>query len=91
MIEEMQYSREEEINIVLIGSVFVKGRNPFLLDTLKEKISAYHRGFNFKYTLLDVPPVAGGVIWALNTLESSVINSGGNYYDKILAQLRDKI
>ena len=84
MIDEMRYPHDEEVNIVLAGSVFVKGRNPFLIDTLKEKINKDNPSYHFNYTLLEVPPVAGAVIWALNT-----INPEGGFYDRICTQLRE--
>ena len=84
MIEGIEFPREEDINIVFAGTVFVKSEHPLLLDTIKEKINRENSGYRVKYTLLDVPPVAGAVIWALNTL-----NDKGDYYDKVRARLRD--
>jgi len=83
MIEELKYEREEEINIVFAGSVFVKSEHPILLDTIKEKIKTDKADYHFKYTLLDVPPAAGAIIWALN-----IFNGQSIYYDKVCAQLR---
>ena len=84
MIEEIQFCPEEEINIVFAGSVFVKSEHPLLLDTIKEKVNIYNPGYRFNYTLLDVPPVAGAVIWALNEY-----NKAGAYYDKVRSQFRN--
>jgi N-acetylglucosamine kinase-like BadF-type ATPase len=82
MIEELQFPLDEELCIVLAGSVFVKGEHPFLVDSLKEKISKDNPNHRITYNLLNVPNVAGAVIWALNSL-----NSGNDYYDKVCAQL----
>jgi N-acetylglucosamine kinase-like BadF-type ATPase len=82
MIEELRFPPEEELYIVLAGSVFVKGEHPFLIDSLKEKISNDNPGRRIIYNLLNVPNVAGAVLWALNSLGRN------NYYDKVCAQLR---
>ena len=85
LIEEMQFPKEEEINIVFAGSVFVKSEHPLLLDTIKETINRDKPEYHFKYTLLDVPPVAGAVIWALNTIRSNEA-----FYDQVCGQLRNR-
>jgi N-acetylglucosamine kinase-like BadF-type ATPase len=82
MIEELHFPPEEELCIVLAGSVFVKGEHPFLIASLKEKISNDNPGRRITYNLLNVPNVAGAVLWALNSLGNN------NYYDKVCAQLR---
>lgn len=83
MIEELNFSPDEAMNIVFAGSIFVKGEDPFLLDTLQAKIKSDNPAFNFKMTLLRVPPVAGAVIRALYML-----NGQGDYYEKVSAQLQ---
>jgi len=82
MIEELRFPPEEELYIVLAGSVFVKGENPILVDSLKEKVSNDNSGRRIIYNLLTVPNVAGAVLWALNSLGRN------NYYDKVCTQLR---
>jgi N-acetylglucosamine kinase-like BadF-type ATPase len=82
MIEELRFPPDEELYIVLAGSVFVKGEHPLLVDSLKEKISNDNPGRRITYNLLNVPNVTGAVLWALNSL------GGNNYYDKVCAQLR---
>nr|AGS52708.1 conserved hypothetical protein [uncultured bacterium contig00064] len=83
MIEELKFPKDEELYIVLAGSVFVKGEDPILVDSLKEKLSGDNPGYNLKFNLLNVPNVAGAVIWALNSLKG---NNG--YYDKVCGQLK---
>lgn len=84
MIEELGFSAEEELNVVLSGSVFEKGEHPLLLDTLKANVTADHPRFNITFRLLSVPAVAGAVLWALNAL------GRGGHYDKVRAQLRQE-
>ena len=90
MIDEMKYHRDEDLYVVLAGSVFVKGEHPMIIDTVKETVQKYHPDYNVKYTVLEVPPVAGGVIWALNKLGENT--KGYDYsacYNKVRAQLQE--
>ena len=83
MIGEMHFPPEDELCVVFAGSVFVKGEHPFLLDAIKAKICCDNPYFKIKYTLLDVPNVAGAVIWALNSLRTD-----GSFYNIVSSQLR---
>jgi len=83
MIEELEFPPDEELYIVLAGSVFVRGEHPLLVDSLKEKVSNDNPKRLITYNLLNVPNVAGAVVWALNSIK----NENG-YYDKICEQLR---
>ena len=53
---------------------------------IKEAVKKHKAQFNINYVVLDVPPVAGAAIWALNTLAPG--NEGQNY-DRVCAQLRE--
>jgi N-acetylglucosamine kinase-like BadF-type ATPase len=88
MIDELKFPKEENLCIVFSGSVFVKSEHPLLLDTIKETVNRDNPGYNAKYTLLDVPPVAGALIWALNMLDNEL--DKGAYHEKIFAQLRER-
>jgi N-acetylglucosamine kinase-like BadF-type ATPase len=83
MIEELRFPPSEELCVVLAGSVFVKGEHPLLIDSLKEQVSNLNPRHRVRYNVLDVPNVAGAVIWALNTHNSTNV-----YRDKVCAQLR---
>jgi N-acetylglucosamine kinase-like BadF-type ATPase len=82
MIEELDFPPDEELYVVLAGSVFVKGEHPLLIDSLKEKVSADNPGRSITYNLLNVPNVAGAAVWALNTL-----NNRDDFCDKVCPQL----
>jgi len=84
IIEDLKFNQENEINIVFAGSVFVKGEHPIMIDAIKEKVNLDNPGCRINYKLLDVPPVAGAVNWALNTLYGK-----GVFYEKVCSQLRD--
>jgi N-acetylglucosamine kinase-like BadF-type ATPase len=83
MIEELRFPPDEELCVVLAGSVFVKGEHPLLIDSLKEQVSGGNPDRRVRYNVLDVPNVAGAVIWALNQLDSK-----NTSYNRILAQMR---
>ena len=83
MIEEMQFPPEEDVHVVLAGSIFIKGEHPLLIDELKAKVNNNDPGRHITFKLLDVPNVAGSVIWALNTLDGK-----SEFYDIIRAQLK---
>jgi N-acetylglucosamine kinase-like BadF-type ATPase len=82
MIEELRFPPDEELCVVLAGSVFVKGEHPLLVDSLKGQVSGGNPGRRVRYNVLDVPNVAGAVIWALNKY-----NAVNNYRDKVCTQL----
>jgi N-acetylglucosamine kinase-like BadF-type ATPase len=87
MIDELDFNNtDEDLYIIFAGSVFVKGKHPMMIDTIKEKLSEGNYRCNFKYTLLKVPPVAGAVFWALNNLG---VNDRKACYDKVCAQLNN--
>jgi len=82
MIEELRFPPEEELNIVIAGSVFVKGEHPFLVDAIKEKVLNDNPGRPIIFNVLNIPNAAGAVLWALNSIGRN------NYYDKVCTQLR---
>jgi len=85
MIEELEFEKSnEEINIVLAGSVFVKGNPPSSIDTLKEKLGKDKPDCKFKYTILNVPPVAGAAFWAF---KNTGIENKKMYHEKICSQM----
>ena len=83
MIEELSFPLEDELNIIFAGSVFTKGEHPFLIDSIKAKISKDNPDRFITYKKLDIPNVAGAVVWALQSL-------GGkdNYHNKVSVQFR---
>ena len=77
---------EETIDVIMAGSIYLKGENPVLNDTFKTTVQeATDKDINF--ILLDVPPVIGAVTWALekelgrydSSIRENVIKT---YYDK---------
>ncbi|WP_123040715.1 N-acetylglucosamine kinase [Cohnella candidum] len=54
----------EEVDIVLAGSVWVKAETPLLLDRYKKYVAQWTT-HSCRYSILDVPPAAGAILWAL--------------------------
>jgi len=53
------------VEVVLAGSINVKGENPAAADKLAEIVTAAHKDKKITFAKLAAPPVAGAVVWAL--------------------------
>ncbi len=58
-----------KVEVVLAGSVYVKGDSPILIDTLKEKLALYTKK-DLEFIILNAPPATGAIIWALELATS---------------------
>ena len=65
--KRFDFSEEEEIDILLAGSIYAKGENPTIMETLKSEL-AEKIGTRLRYCLVKEPPVAGAVLWAYEEL-----------------------
>lgn len=80
MIRELDFERQQPLDIVLAGSTNVKGENPTAINKLKEDVLAANENRAVNFILLQQSPVYGAVIWALqevhgdNSLYNKVIN-----------------
>lgn len=74
----------DTLPVVLAGSVFVKEQNPVLVEMLQQKVAQRLPGTALRFTLLDAPPVAGAITWALRQL------GGDAHFDKVNRQLCDR-
>lgn len=54
----------DDVDVVLAGSVWVKGASPILKEEFKKKINEYTKK-NCNIVTLLVPPATGAVLWAL--------------------------
>jgi len=63
----LDFGVEEEIDVIMAGSVYIKGENPLIVETFKKEVSG-GIGCKVNFHLLREPPVAGAVIWALEEL-----------------------
>ena len=64
VIRELGFDGDEELNIILAGSVNVKGENDTYIDTLKRKVLCGHENMRIHFSILRQPPVIGAVQWA---------------------------
>jgi N-acetylglucosamine kinase-like BadF-type ATPase len=60
----------EEIDIVIAGSVSLKGKNSTLIKIFKQKISEEVKN-KLHFIPLQVPPVAGAILWAIEEVNKS--------------------
>jgi len=67
VIRRLNFSYEEEIDIVIAGSVNIKGENPVLIETFKQEV-CHGVKIKVRFIPLQVPPVAGAVLWAIEEL-----------------------
>jgi N-acetylglucosamine kinase-like BadF-type ATPase len=77
---------EDPIPIVLIGSVLQKGKNPYLLQALKETVENEGRLVNL--LIPKIEPVFGAVLLAMDHLN---IPSSDTIYKKFESQGREKL
>ncbi len=60
------FKKEDEVPLVLGGSVLQKGENPLLTETVKERVTGEFPNVSFR--VLDDHPLLGGVLLALDRL-----------------------
>jgi len=65
VIENLKYDSNHCIEIVLAGSLFVKGENPRAIETLRKFVSEKNLKKDISIRVLENLPVMGAVIWAL--------------------------
>jgi N-acetylglucosamine kinase-like BadF-type ATPase len=82
MLLELNFPRTNCVNIILAGSVIVKGENSTLVDYIKLEACDQEEYTKLNFIILEKPPVAGAVIWALENIGYSE-----NNFEKILPQL----
>jgi len=81
-IHELGFKEGDVIEVVLAGSVNVKGSNPSLVNAIKKEVTDKNPDKKFEFIILQQPPVAGAVIWALQRTEHKI----DNLFEKITSQ-----
>ena len=66
---------EGAVPVVLIGSVWTKGRHPLMMDEFARRFEQYAQK-RAELHILVVPPAAGSVIWALELVEGRLPSQG---------------
>lgn len=82
VVAGLDFDPEQPLDVILAGSINVKGRHPAARETLRDTVLAAHPGRDIRFTSLLQPPVAGAVLWALERA-----GMGGAFYDKVNEQL----
>lgn len=77
---------EPPIPVILIGSVWTKGRHQPMMDHFKAQFERY-AGMACALTVLDVPPAAGSILWAMELATGTVPDE--TMREKVFSQLRD--
>lgn len=77
----------DTIPVVLIGSVWTRGRNPVMIDAFRARFEAI-TGKVCDLRVLDVPPAAGSVLWALELARGGVVPSV-EVRGRVLEELRE--
>lgn len=80
-IRELEPDFEDSIDVVLAGSIHVKGENPTATETIKHCVRERNKNRAINFVVLEKPPVAGAVIWALSEERGCP-----DMYEKVLAQ-----
>lgn len=70
---------QDGVDVILAGSVWVKGDHPILIETFKEKINEYTKK-KCNIIVLTVPPATGAIIWAKELVD-------GKFPDKSIREL----
>ncbi|HOJ09861.1 MAG TPA: BadF/BadG/BcrA/BcrD ATPase family protein [Clostridiales bacterium] len=63
-VNRLDFSQEKEVDVILAGSIYVKGEDPYLINAFKRYTKELLNA-EINFILLDVPPVAGAVIQAV--------------------------
>lgn len=82
MIRELEFSMERPLEIILTGSIHLKGENATAIQRLKVDIIAQNPGRDIRFVLLDKPPVSGAVVWALHEVRQDNV-----LYEKVVSQM----
>ena len=70
---------DNEVDVVLAGSIWVKGASKIMIDEFREKITEFTKK-KINIIILNVPPATGAVIWAMEL-------ANGKYPDDELKQI----
>ena len=65
ILRELQFRRDEQITIVLSGSINTKGNSPVLRDRITKDVFSMNKDKDIQVVILNRSPVVGAVIWAL--------------------------
>jgi N-acetylglucosamine kinase-like BadF-type ATPase len=76
---------DEQVSVVLVGSVILKADNPIMMDTLKNELPLM-TGKEICFVPLAVPPAAGAVLWALEV--AGIPTAAESLRKKVISQIK---
>lgn len=85
MLQELYFDPLETIEVILAGSVSVKGENATLVDYIKREARMQGTYKNLMFSILEKPPVTGAILWAFEELYGSCMEE---IREKILTQMQ---
>jgi len=87
VIKRLNFSGEKEIDIILAGSINLKGENPELINAFKKEV-CFREKRKMCFISLQVPPVAGAVLWAIEKLNK---NKNSNTRKRVLQEFKNML
>ena len=72
VLNRLDFGTKDEplpLELILAGSVFVKGSNPRTADTMLNLLKGWNQARTITLSKLSAPPVLGAVLWALEPYE----------------------
>ena len=79
---------KEKPLVIMIGSVFVKGACPVLVDEFKRLVNYYTKK-DCEFVMLTVPPATGAIIWAIE--EATKAYPDKSIKEKIIKEVKDNL
>jgi len=87
VIKRLDFSGDKEIDIILAGSINLKGENPELINTFKKEV-CFREERKLCFIPLQVSPVAGAVLWAIEKLNK---NKNPNIRKRVLQEFKNML
>ena len=72
-INNLAFESNELVEVILAGSVWVKPKTTILIDTYKDYVASLTKAA-CAYTVLQVPPGIGAVLWALEVAKGHPVD-----------------
>ncbi len=86
LIKELNYRACGSLDVVLAGSIYVKGENPAAVEKLKADVVCMNKNIRIVFHILQQPPVMGAVLWALR--HTTRMRDFCELFDKVKLQLQ---
>ncbi len=84
-LHNLGFTPEEEADVILAGSVWIKAETPLLFDCFKRHLAAL-TPITCRFVFLHVPPAAGAVLWALELAHGQ---TGQTYWPQLHRKVID--